>query len=351
MPTKRTWLIAGVAVAFILIAGRLYLPYWVKDYVNQKISELDGHGGGIGDIDLHLWRGAYQIHDLNIYKTKGGLRIPFVAAETSDLSVQWNALLRGAIVAEIDIYKLNLNFSKSQTGEEANWASFVDALSPLDINILKVHSGKISYIDYTAEPDVNLYIEEINAEVTNLKKIENRNESLPSTLQVTGHSIGNGNLSIDGSMNILKDIPDFDVTLKLEGASLVAFNAYTRSYAALDFEGGTISIFSELAASNGKLIGYVKPVATGISVVDVKKDDKNPLNLLWETVVSVFVNVFKNHPADQFAMRIPVEGNLNNPDQNAWAAFLSVFENAFGKAFSRDADGNVNFSDFFEQEK
>ncbi|MGK2870826.1 MAG: DUF748 domain-containing protein [Alphaproteobacteria bacterium] len=350
MPGKKVWVVVVAVIALLLITARIYLPYWVTDYVNQEISRLDGYGGGVGEIDLHLWRGAYQIHDINIHKTQGGLKEPFMAAKTVDLSVQWNALFQGAIVAEIDVYKLNLNFAKNQTGEEANWAEFVDTLSPLDINRLAVHSGKIAYIDYTADPNVNIYLDHINAEVTNLKKIEDKDNPLPSNLHVSGHSIGDGKLSIDGKLNLLKNTPDFDITAKLEGASLTAFNDYTRSYASVDFESGTIGIFSELAAANGRVIGYVKPVADNISIIDVKNQDKNPFNLLWESAVAVFVKLFQNHPTDQFAMRIPIEGDINNPDQNIWAAFLSIFENAFGKAFSKDADGNIDFSDIPQQE-
>lgn len=54
--------------------------------------------------------------------------------------------------------------------------------------------------------------------------------------------------------------------------------------------------------------------------------------------------IFKNHPNDQFAMRIPIEGDLNNPDKDIWSAFVSICQNAFGQAFKKDTDGNVNFN-------
>src|SRR5690606_7436082 len=95
-------LVLLAAVALLLVAGRIYLPYWVEDYVNGKIDALEGYGGAVEDIDIQLFRGAYQIHGLNIHKEKGGLQEPFVAARTIDLSVEWRALLAGAVVAEID---------------------------------------------------------------------------------------------------------------------------------------------------------------------------------------------------------------------------------------------------------
>ncbi len=34
-------------IAVLLVAGRLYLPYWVTDYLNTQIAALDGYGGSI----------------------------------------------------------------------------------------------------------------------------------------------------------------------------------------------------------------------------------------------------------------------------------------------------------------
>ncbi len=330
-----------------LVAGRLYLPYWAEEYVNRQIEGLDGYGGQIAGIDIHLWRGAYQIHQLEIYKEKGGLKTPFFAAETADISVEWGALFKGAIVAEIDLSNADLNFSRSQTGQGANWARFVDALSPLEIDRFEVHGGKVAYIDYNASPDVNIYIHKINAQVKNLRQITDRNNPLPSSLAVSGTSIGDGQLSISGSVNILKDTPDFDLDGKLQGASLAAFNDYARSFAAVEFKKGNIDIYAELAAANGKVTGYVKPIVTDISVDTL---DANPLQMIWRTLASAFMAIFKNHPQDQFALRVPVEGDLNNPDKDAWSAFLSIFQNAFGQAFSKDTDGNINFNDALIEE-
>lgn len=338
------WILIGllVVVACGLVAARIYLPYWLTDHVNKEISELKGYGGGVKDIDVHLWRGAYQIHGLNIHKERGGLKEPFFAAETVDLSIEWDALFHGEVVAEMDLYDADLNFSKGQTGQGAGWAKFVNALSPFDINRFEVHSGKVAYIDRSEKPNVNLFIRDINAQVKNLRAVTDKNKTLPSPITVSGTSIGGGKLSIAGNMNILRDVPDFDLNGKLEGASLAAFNDYAESFAAVAFQSGNASVYTELASADGHVTGYVKPIIRGISV---EYKDTDPFTALWRGLVGVFMELFKNHPHDQFAMRVPIEGNLNNPDTDGWGAFWSIFKNAFGKAFSRDTDGNISFND------
>ncbi len=335
-----------ILVICALTGARLYLPYWVKDYVNAQIAALDGYGGSVGDIDISLWRGAYEIHDLDIHKTKGGLKQPFVAVRTIDLSVQWAALLRGTIVAEVELNDIALTFAKSQSGKGASWVAFVDNLTPFDINRLAVNGGKVAYVDQS-DPDVNLYLNNIQAEVTNLRNIEQKEELLPSALQVRGTSIGNGALTVNGRGNILKEPPDFDLDMKLENAALPAINKYSRKAAAIDFKSGNLSVYMELAALNGKATGYVKPIATKVDMIN-EAAENNPLNLLWQGLVAAFVTVFKNHPRDQFALRIPLEGSLENPDRDMWSGFWSIFKNAFGKAFPRNTEGNINLNHAIE---
>lgn len=343
---RKTLRYALIALAVVLVAAlvgaRIYLPYWLTDYVNRQIAALDGYGGRVNDIDVHLWRGAYQIHNINIYKERGGLKEPFFAARTIDLSVEWRALFNGAVVAEMDLYDADLNFSKGQTGEGAGWARFVDALSPLDINRFEIHGGKVAYIDRGAQPPVNLYIHGIEAQVKNLRNVTEKNRALPSPITVSGESIGGGRLGITGAMNILKNVPDFDLNAKLVGAPLPAFNNYARDMAGVAFRSGDIAVYSELAAANGRVTGYVKPIVTHI---DIAQSGTDPITAIWRTFVAAFMEIFKNHPRDQFAMRVPIDGRLSEPNSDTWSAFLSIFSNAFGGAFSRDTDGNVTFND------
>ena len=348
--TKKWFAVVLFLIAVLLIGGRVYLPYWVTDYVNRKIAALDGYSGSIKEIDISLWRGAYQIHHLDIYKTKGGLKTPFVAAKLIDFSIEWKALWHGTIVSEMDIKNITLTFSKSQHGQGADWTQFIDDLTPFEINHLSVNGGKVSYVDYSASSDINLYIDDIRAEITNLRNVYKKNVALPSNLSIQGNSIGHGKLVINGRGNILKKIPDFDLDFKLENASLAAFNDYTRDTVGIDFVTGEIDVYSELAAANGQVTGYVKPIITKMQMIEIGKEI-NPLHLIWESIVSAFMKIFKNHPQDQFALRIPIEGSIDDPEGNMWIGFWSIFSNAFIHAFPRATDGSIDFKHALEENR
>ncbi len=346
---SKPFLVTITAILALVIAVHLYLEVWVKDYVNKKMADLDGYSGSIEDIDIHLWRGAYKIDGLNIFKTNGGIKEPFFSSKTTDLSIEWRALFKGAVVAEVTLDQPNLNFAIEQTGEEADWGEFIDSLAPFEINKLTVKNGKLSYLDHSVKPEINLFIENVNGKVSNLNNIDHKKNPLPSNLTATGKSIGNGKLSVDGNMNVLTTLPSFDIDVKLVDADLTGFNDFARHYGAITFEKGTIGIFCELASTKGELKGYVKPIITDINIVNIKDGIKNPFKLVWESVVSVFLEVLENHPKDQFAMRIPIEGKLDKPRQKMWSGFLSIFSNAFRRAFQKNVDGTINFKDVLEE--
>ena len=336
-----------IILAVALIGARLYLPYWVTDYVNKEISELDGYGGSVKDIDIYLWRGAYQINGLDIYKTASKIPVPFVAVRTADLSIQWRALFEGAVVAEIDLYDADLNFAIGSNGQiqgtdDAGWAKLVDALSPFEINRFTVNGGKLAFKDFSPASQVDLFVDDITLRVDNLKAIHDKKIALPSPVSLSGTSIGGGRVTAEGAMNILKDVPDFDYDIKLEGAKLIAMNDFARSRAGVDFESGDLSIYIEAAAKNGVVTGYIKPVARDVEMVSVE-DDGDPVSIAWQSLVSVFAEIFKNHSEDQLATRIDIVGNLNNPETDTWSAIVGIFQNTF-KAYIRDTDDYIDFS-------
>ena len=127
MTRARKILIGLAALIVVLVAARLALPYAVKDYANRKLAQLEAYDGHVGDIDIHLWRGAYSIDDLVIVKKGASRPVPFFKSRRVDLSVEWHSLFKGRVVSEAVFIapELNLVQGKSkqdtQLGGEENW--------------------------------------------------------------------------------------------------------------------------------------------------------------------------------------------------------------------------------------
>lgn len=345
---KKSWRrlvpMAGLLV-MSLVAARLYLSVWLLQYVNNVLDNIDGYRGSVEAIDIDLYRGAYRIHNLKVTKSEGNIPVPFVDIEIADLSVQWGALLHGRIVSDVDLVEPALNFAvnkqgTTQAGEGAHWTTVIKDLMPIDINRVSFREGKLSYQDFSTNPKVNVYIQDMRGEVHNLRNVDDENELLPSTLEVHGKSIGNGNLAITGKLNILKPVPDMDLDMRLEQVQLSALNNYTKAYAAIDIEKGELDLYSEFILKDSQVSGYVKPIATNIAILDVQNEG-GPLQTLWEGVVAAIVEIFTNQPKDQFATRVPFNGNFKNVETSAWSAVTGIIRNAFIEAFSKGLDRNI----------
>src|SRR5690554_2360772 len=90
-------LIALVLIAVVLIILRMQLPSMVKDYLNDKLADMGDYQGEIADVDIHLWRGAYSVDQLEITK-KDQPSVVFFKADTIDTSVSWKYLFKGKVV-------------------------------------------------------------------------------------------------------------------------------------------------------------------------------------------------------------------------------------------------------------
>ena len=150
-------------------------------------------------------------------------------------------------------------------------------------------------------------------------------------------------------INVLKEIPDLDLNIKFEQVNMPALNDFFVAYSKADIEKGTFNLYSELVVNDGKITGYVKPVAQNIKVVDWEKDKKNPLNLVWQGIVGVVAEFFENQKEDQFATKVPIQGDLKNIKSGVWPTIWNVFRNAFVQAFERNTDNTVKFSDSLAQ--
>lgn len=345
--------LAALVFLSILIGARLYLPFWVTDYVNKTLSEIDGYQGSIEGVDIDLYRGAYGIRGLALEKVNENVPVPFVDISRIDLSVQWKALIHGRIVGEIELLNPVLNFTAdsaeiTQGGSETDWTQPIQELIPLEINRFAIINGTVTYKDFGSTPKVELVLDSLQAEATNLRNITGKEGTLPSSITAKANSIGGGSLELNCKANIIKEVPDFDLTAQLENVNLVALNDFSKAYANLDFEKGVFNLYTEIAVADGKMEGYVKPVLNDITVFDLGNEDGNILQQAWEAMSGFVITIFSNQVRDQFATEVPFEGDLSNPDTKIWSTIGGVLRNAFIKGFSKSTDDSVDFEDVIE---
>jgi uncharacterized protein YhdP len=330
-------------VALLILGLRLALPYWATKTINAKLDKLGDYHGRIEDVDIQLWRGAYAINDLVIVKRSGKVPVPFVHAPLIDISVSWREILDGQIVAEVVFEGPQLNFvdgtggSEDQSGRGVDWRQALGDLVPIRLNEVRVHDGTVAFRAFHTKPPVDMEATDFEATILNLTNVRGEGGHRVAKLEAEAKLLGQAPLQSHAAFDPFGTLDDFAFDVQVLGIEAVRLNPVLQAYASIDVASGRGDFTMELEAKEGVLKGYAKPLFQNLNVFsweqDVEKQKDNPLRLAWEALTGGVMAVLKNHPADQFATRIPISGNLKNPNLDRWEALLSILHNAFVEAF------------------
>ncbi len=344
--SRRGWKIA-LGVVLVLLAARAALPFYLEHVIEQKLAALEDYDGEVEDVDLNLWRGAYEIEGLRIVKTDGRVPVPFLFVPKTDISVQWNALIDGAAVGELVLHEPALNFVEGRTPEESqtkppgNWFDAVQQLFPLRLNRFAVHGGEIHYRNLKADPEIDIYLGNLEAEAANLTNSEDLADDLPARLQARATAMEQGRLRLDLQLDPFAERPTFDLAARLQGLDLTELNPYLRDAANFDVHRGRLDAYAEVASAEGEFKGYVKPFLTDVDVVRWQEDveEKGLLQTLYESLVGVGADLLQGERGQ--AARIPLEGTFEDPDVDVWGAIGSALRNAFIQALVPGLEGSI----------
>jgi hypothetical protein len=317
--------------------------------VNRVLARDDAYVGSIGDVDVALIRGAYEIEDVRIDKRNGAVPVPFFTSEIVDLSIQWRALFDGAVVGEVEFLRPKLSFvagpsrAQSQAGGGVDWRDTVEDLFPFRIDRVAVRDGEIHFRAFHTEPPVDVYLHHTDLVARNLTNAQNLSESRVATVRVDAIPMNAGRLRARLEIDPFARRPDFDFDGQVTGADLTQWNDFLRAYAGFDVERGAVSVFAELLADGDRFDGYVKPFFRNVDVLhwEEEKDEQGFFASVWEAVVGTTGELLEDQPNDRVATRIPVSGTVADPRVGFWATLGNVLRNAFLEAFVPQLEGSV----------
>lgn len=345
--SRRTrWTVASVVLLLVLF--RISLPFGIKAYVNRQFDNMPDYDGQVGDIDVHLWRGAYQIRDLQIVKTTSHVPVPLFAAKQVDLSMEWKELFHGALVGEMVLVKPEIHLvagptpEQSQTGKDRPWGDTLASLFPFKLNRVEIEDGDIHFENFHSTPPVNIYINHVTATATNLTNSRDLAQPLPAGLRARGTTLGEGGLALELKMNPLAKLPTFEISGQLTNVDLVSLNDFLKAYGKFDVARGEFALFASFAAADGKYEGYAKVFFEDLDVFAWEKErKKNALEIFWHAIVGTAAVVLKNQPRDQLATKIPIAGEFQKTEVGIWSAAGTLLRHAFVRALVPRLDGPV----------
>jgi len=345
-----------IIVAALTLAIRLALPAALKAYVNHQLAKNPTYTGSIGDVDVHLWRGAYQIQDIKISKLGGEVPVPLFAAKKIDLSMEWRELFHGSLVGEVELETPELNFvsgptpEETQDGTEGDWAKTLESLFPFKINRLQINQGHVHFENFHSTPPVDIHVDDLFATATNLTNTRDLTTALPAGIIARGNTLGGGQLELESHLNLLAEKPAFEVTAQLTNVNLVALNDFLRAYGKFDVEKGTFALFTSFAVADGKYDGYAKVFFEDLDVFAWEKErKKNILQIFWQAIVGTVGTVFRNLPNDRLATKIPISGTYENANIGTWSAVATLLRNAFISALVPKLDRTIKVEEVKEE--
>ncbi|HXC35227.1 MAG TPA: DUF748 domain-containing protein [Candidatus Acidoferrales bacterium] len=334
----------------ILVGVRICLPHFVRHYVNAQLQKSSTYAGNVGRIDISLYRGAYEIRDIHIFKRNGKIRDPFFSAAYMDLSVEWPALFHHRIVARIYMQQPHLNFVKgptaeqTQTGESTSWIQMLQSLTPFRINELDIYDGEIHYKDDYSDPKVDLYISRLGASATNLSNAQQQAFQLPAGIRAHGKTIGGGTLDFHLQFNPMAPAPLYQLQTSLTNVNLPALNSLLRAYGKFDVARGDFAMFTSTAATNNAYQGYIKVLFNNLDVFEWKKEErenKSALKIFWDAIVGAVSTILRNMPKDQLAVKVPISGVYTNSSVDLTSTIGSLLRNAFVRALIPKYDEKI----------
>jgi hypothetical protein len=349
MTRKRKILVRLLVVAGILLAARIALPFVVEDFVNRKLAALESYEGRVGDIDIHLWRGAYSIDGIEIFKKGAARSVPFFKAARIDLSVEWRSLWRGRVVSEASFLAPEVNLVQakskegSQLGAEENWNRRLEELFPFRFNTIEVIDGTVRFVAPGISTRDAITARQVNGEITNLTNVVESDKETFAGFRAEANVLDGGSAKVAGSVNAFAPQPTFDVNMEVKGVQLPQVNPWLREFIKADAEAGKFELYMEIAAAENRFRGYAKPILQDVDLYRSGEEEESGLKRVWEGFLDFAANALENE--DQVAARIPFTGTLKNPETSLFATIASVLRNAFVSAFARSLEGSITLRD------
>ncbi len=332
----------GLVAAVVLI--RALLPYGVLRIVNGKLSNMGDYHGVVQDVDLHLWRGAYTLHQLNIEKNNGEVPIPLLSAPKVELSLGWRQLLRGALVGTAEFQQPDLNFvdaeasARKQVGVGVDWRQKLQDLLAIQLDEVVVRDGRVHFRNLSSTPPVDLKVTDVQIVVRNLTNSSSAIRR--ATFDGTAKVFDQARLDTSGEFDPIGRPDSFVFKLRVLDIDLTLANSFVRAYSGLDIASGSGDFVAEVTAEKGRISGYAKPLIKDLKVFSWAHDgdtkSTNPLRVIWQSLATVAVEVFTNRRNDQFGTRIELRGSIDDSTVNVPGALWGIVRNAFIKAYKPD---------------
>lgn len=330
--------VAIAALAAVLVLARLALDPLVTWRTRKVLNGLRGMRGTFADVEVNVHDLSYAIRGLRIQKvTAGGDAVPFFEARYARFGLYWKQLVRGHIVADIELLDPRLNLIQAKKQEEEKGQEIQETpklgnrlakLAPFRVDRLEVKGGELRWIDAREPERPALRLHGIEATLENFASRPALAKGEPTVLAARGTLQDSGRVSVFATADPLAKTLTFAGQAELAGLRLVELSDFLAAKSGIKPEQGELDLAVRFRAEDGRLTGGLRPVVKDAST---KPAEKGLGAKLKSALADLSLRIFSDDVPgrDAVATTIPIVGRVDDPQVQAVPTILGVLRNAF----------------------
>ena len=242
----------------VLVAIRMILPFVLLWGVNWALANKGGvYNGHLDDLDLSLYRGAYQFQGLEIRK-KGTKLPPLIYVKELDISLAWRGLLQGKFLLDAVVDGAAIRLIDGENKENQQYGldedkkvqkNFFDLLFPISIESMKVRHSAVYFNNNSFKKALPVSLEQISFDIEDLRT-HTKNNLSPFRLEALLQK--HASLFAQGRLDVMTQPFQADVDLELTKFKVSSMNDVMRIYVPIDLTNGTLDLYAEAAVASGE---------------------------------------------------------------------------------------------------
>jgi hypothetical protein len=210
---RRRWLWFAVPMAGVLVLALVvsaFMDESIRRAVEQQMNaKMKGYTAHIRKAAFHPIGFAVDFYDVQLIQDSNPSP-PVMKIERLTASVQWRALIHGALVSDfalvrpiihVDHRHVETELKDPTSVKDHGWQDALQAMYPLKINELKVVDGDVTYVESgQARP---LRVTRIQAAVNDVRNVRSAEGGYPSPMKLEAIVFERGRLRVDGHADFL----------------------------------------------------------------------------------------------------------------------------------------------------
>jgi len=345
--TKGTRLIVlsiSLVLAVVIAVVWFSAPYYVRDYINRSLSSLPDYTGRVESVRIHPWTASIDIYDAHLDKKTGEIPVHFFYSPRSNVSLQWSQLFHGVERASVTIFDPQINLVSGPSPEQSQlsidkvWVDTLKQLIPWRVNQIRVRHGDIHFLDFHANPQVDLELNQLEIAIENISNSKGLKVPLPATVKITAHPLLTGTFEMNLAINFDEQFATFTQNFRMEHAPAAGANYFLQKYLKVRVKSGKIGLYGELDSDKGIYHGYVKRSFSHLEFEPKPTDEGNP-GALWSGILNTVKGLFENDK-QLISTQSEISGRVDRPDVDAVSAIAGVLWNASIEPPRADSDSS-----------